>query len=154
MKKLLLLLAVTLLVGNLVGCGCCRRLRDTLCRGAYCGSTAAPQLTPAFATPAPIITPPVQQFVAPPQAMVAPCPQPQCAPVCSCDPCCSPDPCAQTYGYGSAPALNYPAGNFGGVVNDSGWAAGCSNCDGNNYSGAMPGMMMPQGGVPDPGPVP
>jgi hypothetical protein len=40
MRKLLVLLAVTIVVTNTVGCGICRRMRDSLCRGSICASPA------------------------------------------------------------------------------------------------------------------
>lgn len=82
MKKLILLCVVTTVVTSVTGCGCCRRFRDFLCRGAYCGSGNV------VAAPAPIAAP----IVAAPMAY---------------DPGCSYagyDPgCGYQVGYGGAP---------------------------------------------------
>ena len=81
MKKLALLLIVATVVTSVTGCGCCRRLRDWVCRGAYCGAA------PTVAAPAPVAAcPPV--YAAPPVAMEAGC---------------GFNPGVQTYGYGGAP---------------------------------------------------
>lgn len=46
MKKILALLVVATVVTSVTGCGCCRRLRDTICRGAFCGSPAPVAVAP------------------------------------------------------------------------------------------------------------
>lgn len=76
MKKLLALLAVALFVTSVTGCGCCRRLRDAICRGSRCAAPAT------MAAPAPI-----------PQAVCPSCPP---APVVYDAGC---EYGAQTYGY-------------------------------------------------------
>ena len=85
----LMLLAVAITVTSVTGCGCCRRLRDTLCRGAYCGA-------PAAALPAPL---------APPVGSPAPLADVGCGfnPV-AYDAGCGFDPMVQTYGYNGFPA--------------------------------------------------
>ncbi len=86
MKKLLAVLVVATVVPSLTGCGCCRRVRDLFCRGAYCGAAAAPLA-------APLAPPPV--MAAPPVAY---------DPGCGygggiVDASCAYDPGMQTYGY-------------------------------------------------------
>lgn len=159
MKKTLLLVTVALLVTSTVGCGCCRRLRDRLCRGAFCGATplGAPAVmgvapTPVYAPQAvaPMATAPL---VAAPQAVV-PC-EPCCVP---CDPCCAPDPCCTSYGYGGCE----------GPMMDSGYATSEGCCDGaslgapvESYQGGViempaddaPSIAPPRGGNTDPGPA-
>jgi len=159
MKRITLLLALALLTSSVVGCGCCRRLRDSLNRGAYCGTTSA--VTPAYVAPAPapVVVPQAQPMFVP-QAQCAPqcvpcqpCPQP-CYQPC-CDPCCQPccptaGPCCETYGYGASDAYSdYTGAGYMG----SGWTPACDGC------GGVPGAVGP-GPVPvnssevDPGPVP
>lgn len=124
-KRIALLLAVVVYAASLTGCSCCRRMRDTLCRGAFCGSrapvlgtvqapapqaiVAAPQvvtpqvMTPQFVQPQ-IIRPQViqpQMQVAAPQCVpcqpVCPCPCPCPTVVCDpCSPCC--DDCSTCSG--------------------------------------------------------
>ena len=55
MKKMLALLVVATVVTSVTGCGCCRRLRDTICRGAYCGAAAPSQAV----APPPIVAAPL-----------------------------------------------------------------------------------------------
>ena len=77
MKKTMMLLIVATTLSSVVGCGCCRRVRDWMCRGAICK------------TPAPVVAP----------QPVAACPA--CPPVTTAyDPGCGYE---QTYGYGSYP---------------------------------------------------
>ncbi len=90
MKKIIVLLAVVILVTSTTGCGCMRRLRDRLCRGAFCGSTATPGVIGSTVAPAPT---PI--FV--PQA-AAPMYGVPCETCYPCDPCC--DPCAGGASYG------------------------------------------------------
>jgi len=47
MKKILIVLAAAMLITSVSGCGCFRRMRDFLCRGAYCGSSQATVAAPA-----------------------------------------------------------------------------------------------------------
>ncbi len=81
MRKLLVLLAVTTIIANTVGCGICRRTRDALCRGSICA-------TPA---PRPVAVAPV---VVQPSYAVA-------DPGCSFDPGCGFSG-VQSMGYGGA----------------------------------------------------
>ena len=84
MKKVIALCIVTIVVSSVTGCGCCRRLRGFICRGAYCGGSAV-------AAPAPIMQP----------LAVAPM---------ACDPCggfADYDPgCGYSAAYGSAPGYD------------------------------------------------
>jgi hypothetical protein len=59
MKKLIALCIVTTVISSVTGCGCCRRVRDFLCRGAYCGSNS-------------VVAAPVPMMAAPPQIVAAP----------------------------------------------------------------------------------
>lgn len=95
MKKLTSLLIAVILVTSVTGCGCGRRLRDWLCRGAYCGAA------PAIAAPAPIAACPPPMYAAPP--------------VAAYDPGCGYGG-VQTYGYGSG----YDSGWIPGGCNDCG----------------------------------
>ena len=54
MKKLIALCIVTTVITSVTGCGCCRRLRDFICRGAYCGGTAVAAPAPIAYAPAPM----------------------------------------------------------------------------------------------------
>ncbi|TWT46823.1 hypothetical protein [Botrimarina hoheduenensis] len=128
-KNALMLLAVAVTATSLTGCGCCRRLRDTLCRGAYCGGGSA------AAIPAPL-------------AMAAPAPMADMS--CAYNPMpvaydagCGYDPMVQTYGYGSVPMMD----------------SGCPSCVDGSYSmpsydngGAYLGSPS-TGGMIDPGPA-
>ncbi|QDU89967.1 hypothetical protein Pla175_33650 [Pirellulimonas nuda] len=100
MRRVAMLMLLTMVVTSLVGCGCCRRLRDRVGRGAYCGPTAAP----------------AQQYVAAPQ-----CAAP--APSVVYDAGCGYDPgCAYGAAYGSSSGFqSYPmdSGTY-----DSGWSGG------------------------------
>lgn len=58
MKKLIALCIATTVITSVTGCGCCRRLRDFVCRGAYCGGSAV-------AAPAPVAIAPPPMAVAP-----------------------------------------------------------------------------------------
>ncbi len=58
MKKLIALCIVTTVVTSVTGCGCCRRFRDFICRGANCGAATV-------AAPAPIAYAPPPMAVAP-----------------------------------------------------------------------------------------
>ncbi|TWT37364.1 hypothetical protein KOR34_23140 [Posidoniimonas corsicana] len=150
MKRITLLLAALMLVSSTVGCGCCRRLRDRLCRGSYCGPAAA--VAPAavaspglLAGPAAVPThTPVQTPVAAPAPMMMAPPQmmPSCVP---CDPCCIPcDPCCGGYGYYG---VGYP---MGGGMYDSGWSGSCG-CD--SSAGSYDGPVSPSPATRDPGPA-
>ena len=89
MKRIALLLTLALFVTSLSGCGCARRIRGYLCRGAYCGtqtpmlgSVGAPVTRPIVAAP---------QVVSAPQYMQPQVVTPTCMPCCPttvCDPCC------------------------------------------------------------------
>lgn len=68
MRKVAILLAVATIAAQSVGCGCCNRMRDWLCRGAYCGTSA-----PVCAAPAPYAAP--QPMMMAPAPMAATCPQ-------------------------------------------------------------------------------
>ncbi len=97
-----MLMLLTLVVTSLVGCGCCRRLRDRVGRGAYCGPTTA--AAPTFA-------------VAPQPQFVAPAPSVVYDAGCNYEPSC-------TYGaaYGGSPEFSsFPT--QGGTM-DSGWSGG------------------------------
>jgi hypothetical protein len=164
MKRALVLLAACLLVYSFSGCtSCCRRVRSTICPGAWCGSRApatAPMMAPIVATPVvatpqivpqqqciqpqyvqpqQIIQPQVmqpQQFVQPQMQMAAP----QCVPCCPCpcppvmcDPCGS--PCDGFSSYGSC---------CGGDMTAAGYGSDCG-CDG-SYSGpVISGESQPSG---------
>lgn len=122
MKKLLVLLVVATVLPSLMGCGCCRRLRDRLCRGAYCGATAAP-----------LVAPPV--MAAPPLA---------CDPGCGygsgiVDAGCGYNPGIQTYGYG------------GGLPINSGYNSGCTSCGGGYELPSYGGGYSDQSYLADPG---
>ncbi|MEM6656037.1 MAG: hypothetical protein AAF596_09560 [Planctomycetota bacterium] len=113
MKKLTLLMAIVLLTSQLVGCGLFRRVRDTLCKGAYCGASTVS--APGFVAPATVVAPQAPIIV--PQASVGCDPCVTCSPVC--DPCC--DPC-MTGGLAYPMATGYSGCNDcnGGVVYDGG----------------------------------
>jgi hypothetical protein len=55
MKNLLVLLALAVVTTSVTGCGCFRRARDFVCRGAFCGSTAAATTPVVMAAPAPVM---------------------------------------------------------------------------------------------------
>lgn len=99
MKRIALMMAVALFATSLTGCGCYRRVRGWLCRGAYCG-TQAPVIGSVRApAPAPIVTaPPVvspPRYVQPVTTTCVPCcPAPCPCPTVVCDPCC--DPCCES----------------------------------------------------------
>ncbi|MEN0110254.1 MAG: hypothetical protein AAF805_05985 [Planctomycetota bacterium] len=95
MKKTALLLAVAVTATSLTGCGCFRRMRDALCRGAYCGA-------PTVAAPAPVA--PVMPLAA-------------CPPAMGYDPTCG-YAGAQMVGYGSTPM--YDSGWVPGGCDDCG----------------------------------
>jgi hypothetical protein len=78
MRKVTILLAVAIVAAQSVGCGCCNRMRDWLCRGAYCAPAVPTYAAPApCAVPAPVMSAPV---MAAPMAATCPCPQ-QCYPM-------------------------------------------------------------------------
>lgn len=108
MKKLLALLVVVTVVTSVTGCGCCRRLRDLACRGAYCG--AAPAVVSTVAAPMPLIAAPMAACPScPPQSMAF-------------DPGC---------GYSGVQTLGYGGYDIGGQgIVDSGWSASCPDCQG------------------------
>lgn len=58
MKKLIALCIVTTVITSVTGCGCCRRFRDMVCRGASCGVATV-------AAPAPVTYAPPPMAVAP-----------------------------------------------------------------------------------------
>lgn len=118
MKRIAIALAFVLFASSLTGCGCFRRIRGTLCPGAYCGSRT-PLLSSIRApavVPAPVVTQPqvvsAPQYVQPqiirPQVMQPRVCAPQCVPCCPCpcpcpttvcDPCCGGyDDCCVGYG--------------------------------------------------------
>lgn len=130
MKRTALLLAVALFTVSLTGCGCLRRVRGTLCPGAYCGSRAPilGSLRAPAPAPAPIVAAP-QVVTAPARIIPRPIVQPQvcvpqCVPCCPCpttvcDPCCQPcTPCCpdECSCYGESACTNY--------------GGGCDGCDG------------------------
>ncbi|MEN1681718.1 MAG: hypothetical protein AAGJ46_19215 [Planctomycetota bacterium] len=89
MKKIALLLAVTLFVGSTTGCGLFRRVRDVFNRGAYCGPAVS--ASPGFvAPPAQVVVPAPAPVAVGCDPCCDPCPQPCCDPCC--DPCCGPTP--------------------------------------------------------------
>jgi hypothetical protein len=110
MKKTLILLVAVMLLSSTVGCGCMRRVRDRLCRGAYCGSSAPVMGATTVPAPAPIYIPqasaPMMQY---PQYVMPSTPCETCYP---CDPC---DPCGGS-----------------GTSYDSGWNNDCG-CNGGGY---------------------
>ncbi|MEQ8849540.1 hypothetical protein [Botrimarina sp.] len=101
-RNVIALCVVTTLVTSTTGCGCFRRLRDTICRGARCGAPAA------VAAPAPV----VQPIAVAPMAY-----DPGCG-YAAADPGCA---------YPGGQVVGYP-GTLGGV--DSGWTPGCESCSG------------------------
>lgn len=122
-KNALMLLVVAVTVTSLTGCGCCRRLRDTLCRGAYCGGPAAALTAPA----------------APPVMAPAPLADVGCGfnPV-AYDAGCGYDPMVQTYGYNGFP-MGAP------MMMDG----GCPSCVDGSYS--MPSYDSGGSYLVDPG---
>lgn len=155
MKNVTILLVLAMLALSTVGCGCMRRVRDRLCRGAYCGpsavATPAASTTPGVVAAAPMAvqTPfqsPVQTpVVAPapmmmaPQSMVTNCMP--CSPCyIPCDPCGSPccDPCCDPCGGGCGGG--YYGGGYGGGYYGGGYGGG--------YYG---GGMTVDGGMVDSG---
>ncbi len=149
MKKIAFLLAIMVYASSLTGCGCYRRIKGTLCRGAYCGTQSAAIGAPVrVAAPAPMIIQQPAQYVAAPQVYAAPCCE--CPPV-SCDPCC--DPCGADYGVGygggSIGSVGSDCGCNGGVVGGYVGEAGSTNSGWNNSpaeSGSAPAINN------DPGP--
>ncbi len=144
MKKIALLMVVVVYAASLTGCGCFRRVRGTLCRGAFCGTRSAPVLTPVRApAPVPVVIPQQAPIVAAPQ-FVMPAPiQPQIipyAPQCQClpsEPTCGFDApvCEPSYsGYGG------DCGCYGGESGYSGFGeqGGCSSCNGSPYGIEVP----------------
>lgn len=132
MKKLIALCIVTTVLSSVTGCGCCRRFRSWICRGAYCGAPAA------VAAPAPVPMAPVAPIAAAPMAY-----DPGCG-YAGFDPSCGYSG-MQTYGYGSVPAY------------DSGWvpgAPGCDSCSGGYSLPSYDGSYPVDGGSPAPGPAP
>lgn len=124
-NKIMLLMALAMFVSSVAGCGCCRRVRDWVCRGAIC-RPAAPLAAQATAAPP-----------------VAACPS--CPPVVSSyDPGCGYG--EQTYGYGSYPIE-------GGVI-DSGWSSSCPDCQGPSYTLPSDSGYSVESGTVMPGPVP
>ena len=71
MRKMLVLMALTLMTANSVGCCCCRGLRDWLVQGSCCpllsGASSYPTATyvPATYAPAPICASPCAQTCTP-----------------------------------------------------------------------------------------
>ncbi len=135
MKKLIALCIVTTVVTSVTGCGCCRRMRDLICRGSRCSQNAV-------AAPAPIMAPPVM-----PVAPMATAPM-MCDPGCGYagyDPGCGYAGPA-TYGYGAAPM-------------DSGWmpsGPGCESCGGGYTMPSYDGGYTVEPGATstiDPGPA-
>lgn len=118
MKKILALLVVVVVLPSLTGCGCCRRLRDRLCRGAYCGAVAAPLVAPPVMATSPIA----------------------CDPGCGygggiVDAGCGYSPGIQTYGYGGglpfdsgctscSGGYELPSYGFNGGYSDPGYSSG------------------------------
>ncbi|MEX2167916.1 MAG: hypothetical protein WD851_01275 [Pirellulales bacterium] len=70
MRKIPILLAVAIIAAQSVGCGCCNRMRDWLCRGAYCGAPAQ-----TYVAPAPCAVPAPMMMGAPMAATCPTCPQ-------------------------------------------------------------------------------
>jgi hypothetical protein len=135
MRKVLILLALTFMTANSVGCCCCRGLRDWLFQGGSCcpllsGTTYAapatyavaptcapacgPAYAPTYATPMAATGAP--QYVMPQYTMAAPMAN-ACGDPCSssCSPCAS--SCSSCSGGCSACGAGYPT--------DMG---GCSTC--------------------------
>lgn len=161
MKRALVLLAACVLVTSFTGCSCCRRIRSTICPGAWCGSRApstAPVMSPIVTTPvvaAPMVaTPqvvPQPQYVQPQQVIqpqviqpqvVQPQMQmvaPQCVPCCPCPCPCPPvmcDPCCSSYdGFGS-----YGGCCGSGEMTYAGYGSDCG------CSGSYGGEIVPSDG--------
>lgn len=135
MKKLIALCIVTTVATSVTGCGCCRRLRDFVCRGSRCAQSA-------IAAPAPIAAPPVV-----PVAPMAAAPM-------MCDPGCGYagyDP-----GCGYSGPVSY---GYGGMPMDSGWmpaGPACESCSGGYTMPSYDGGYTVEPGAPamlDPGPA-
>lgn len=127
MKRISGLLIVAIVASSVTGCGCCRRVRDTLCRGAYCGPPAAAALAPA----------PVPAIAAPMAAPIA------AAPACGCE---FTAPVAYDAGCGCPSEFQTTA--FGGAV--------CDGCQGGSYTlpGTAGGVIYDDPGfVTTPGPT-
>jgi hypothetical protein len=106
MRKLTILLAVTMFAASSAGC-CCGRIRNWFHKGSPCGTSVAPAVLGApLAMGTPMAAPmtyPVAAPMAAPMSAPAMCIQ-QAQPCCvPCDPCCVPcDPCGSgqmTMGY-------------------------------------------------------
>ena len=131
MKKKLTLLVVAMFISSVAGCGCCRRARDWVCRGAVC-RTPAPAVAP-IAMPAP--------------QPVAACPScPPVAPMASYDPGC---------GYFGEQTYGYPGYSLDGSgVIDLGWSSSCPSCEGGSYVLPSEGTTLPvDSGAVFPGPA-
>ena len=139
MKKIALALALVVYLSSLTGCGCFRRVRGTLCRGAICGTQSAPLLSRVAApAPAPIVVSPPAPIVAAPPVVRAPVCQPRCVQpqvvVPSCQPCtpycqCQPPVCEPCYtGYGGDCGCSSYAGDCG--CSSYGGDCGCSGYGG------------------------
>lgn len=93
MRKLTVLLAVTVFAASSTGC-CCGRIRNWFHKGSPCGTTMTPAVLGAPLAMGTPMTYPVSAPMAPMAAptMCVQAAQPCCVP---CDPCCNPcDPCA------------------------------------------------------------
>ncbi|MGL4515041.1 MAG: hypothetical protein ACRCT8_18300 [Lacipirellulaceae bacterium] len=56
MKNLLVVLTFAVVTTSVTGCGCFRRARDFVCRGAYCGGSSVAAAPPVMmASPAPVM---------------------------------------------------------------------------------------------------
>lgn len=107
MKRVAMLMVVTMITTSFVGCGCVRRVRDRLCRGAYCGPTTAS--APLMAAPV-VVAPQVSPSVVYDAG-------------CGYDPGCGAEPgCGYTTSYGGG--SSYPSYPADGGMYDSGWAGG------------------------------
>lgn len=100
-KELIAVCVVATVVSSTTGCGCLRRFRDCLCRGARCSAPAT------VAAPAPV----AQPLAVAPMAY-----DPGCG-YAGYDPGCA---------YTGQQMVGYP----GQPVFDSGWTPGCESCSG------------------------
>ena len=138
MKKMLALLVVATVATSLTGCGCCRRLRDTICRGAYCG-TAAP--APIVAPP-PVVTAPVA-----PMALGADCGC-NAAPIAYDAGCGYPSGVPTMVGFGGVPCDTCAGGSYT-LPSSGGFSDGGVIYDDPGYL-SSPTTLQPA----DPGPAP
>ena len=121
MRRALILLAITMLTANSVGCCCCRGLRDWFYQGAYCGSAPATYAVapgPAYAAPQQYVAP---QYAMPQQYAVAPQAQTMYSePGCSTPEVSCATPMAYEPGCGYMSGYGESAGSMGGYSESDG----------------------------------